>query len=165
MDTLRWYDHYAKFLVLSRQQKHGIRLLVAVLSLFLGFVTVYTVTTIGFVMALYKMNLFNSDDLKHNCEDCGRQSWTICWGIRLGQCPQISWGHCLAPSPTISNWLSVAIISEVTGHSVTGRGAPLGAYTTPHSNPSPIAPCFRITAFNETLHYAFYWLQSFFPES
>lgn len=67
MDTMIWYDHQVKFLVLPMQQRHGIRLLVAVLSLFLDFVTVRIVTAMGFVMALCKKNIFISDDLKHNC--------------------------------------------------------------------------------------------------
>lgn len=67
MDTMIWYDHQVKFLVLPMQQRRGIRLLVAVLSLFLDFVTVRIVTAMGFVMALCKKNILISDDLKHNC--------------------------------------------------------------------------------------------------
>ena len=67
VDTMIWYDYHAKFLVLSVQQKHGIKFLVAGLSLFLIFMTVYIVTTLGFGMALCKMSLFISENLKCNC--------------------------------------------------------------------------------------------------
>ena len=67
LDTIIWHDQHVKFIVLSMQQKHGIRLLVDVPLTILGSMTINITAPMDFVMALCETNPFISDDVRLSC--------------------------------------------------------------------------------------------------